>query len=139
MRSDEIIRNLKIVVLIAVALAIVGAVLYLIYGFTILWQAMAAAIITGFLLMVLIFVVVSIYLWTRNLLLKREVKKYEMELKYCREELKKNYSNQDDNRKLMINHFSYHQLPFEPVQNLHMLLLLQLNHFQISLSTSMYY
>jgi len=102
MRSDEIVRNLKIVVLIAVALAIVGAVLYLIYGFTILWQAMAAAIITGFLsLMVLIFVVVSIYLWTRNLLLKRDIKRYEMELKYCREELKKkHYSNQDDIRKI---------------------------------------
>jgi uncharacterized membrane protein len=102
MRSDEIIRNLKIVVLIAIVVAVVGAILYLIYGFTILWQAMAAAIITGFLsLLVLIFVVVSIYLWTKNLLLKRDLRRYEMELKVCREELrKKSNSNQERPKKI---------------------------------------
>jgi len=100
MRSDEIIRNLKIVVLIAIVVAVVGAILYLIYGFTILWQAIAAAIITGFLsLLVLIFVVVSIYLWTKNLLLKRDLRRYEMELKVCREELKKKSNLNEENLK----------------------------------------
>jgi uncharacterized membrane protein len=102
MRSDEVVRNLKIVVLVAIVVAIVGAVLYLIYGFTILWQAMAAAIITGFLsLLVLLFVVVSIYLWTKNLMLKRDLRRSETELKYCREELKRRKtSNQDDLKKI---------------------------------------
>ena len=100
MRSDEIIRNLKIVVLIAIVVAVVGAILYLIYGFTILWQAIAAAIITGFLsLLVLIFLVVSIYLWTKNLLLKRDLRRYEMELKVCREELKKKSNLNEENLK----------------------------------------
>jgi len=104
MRSDEIIRNLKIVVLIAIVVAVVGAILYLIYGFTILWQAIAAAIITGFLsLLVLIFVVVSIYLWTKNLLLKRDLRRYEMELKVCREELKKKSNLNEENLKKIEN------------------------------------
>jgi hypothetical protein len=91
MDSNELIRNLKLIVLIAVIIGFIGAVLYLLYGFTILWQAMAAGIITGFLsLLLIIFVVVSIYLWTKNLLLKRDVKRYKMQLSRCKAELKKN-------------------------------------------------
>jgi CHASE3 domain sensor protein len=88
--SNELIRNLKIIVIIAVIIGVVGAVLYLIYGFAIIWQAMAAAIITGFLsILIIIFVVVSIYLWTKNLLLKRDLRKNQMELRHCRAELNK--------------------------------------------------
>jgi hypothetical protein len=91
MDSNELIKNLKLIVLIAVIIGFIGAVLYLIYGFTILWQAMAAGIITGFLsLLLIIFVVVSIYLWTKNLLLKRDVKRYQMQLNHCKAELRKN-------------------------------------------------
>jgi hypothetical protein len=90
MESNELIRNLKIIVIVTLIIGAIGAILYLIYGFTILWTAMAAGIITGFLsLLVIVFLALSIYLWTRNLLLKRDLKKYKTELHYCKAELKK--------------------------------------------------
>lgn len=90
MESNELIRNLKIVVIAALIIGVIGAIIYLIYGFTILWTAMAAGIITGFLsLLVILFVAISIYLWTKNLLLKRDLKKIKTELQYCKAELKK--------------------------------------------------
>lgn len=90
MESRELIRNLKIVAILALIIGLIGAIFYLIYGFTILWQAMAAGIIIGFLsLLVILFIVVSIYLWTKNLLLKRDLRKYRTELRHCRTELNK--------------------------------------------------
>lgn len=65
-------------------------IIYLIYGFTLLWQAMAAGIITGFLLLVvLILAGLSIYLWIKNILIKNELKKVQTDLNYCRSELNK--------------------------------------------------
>ena len=97
MRTDELARNLRMILIIAVIVAIVGSILYLIYGFTILWQAMAAGIITGFLsILVIIFIAISIYLWTKNLLIKRQLKRYEMELMQCRAELKKKIDSTRD-------------------------------------------
>lgn len=82
MEKDELLRTLKIIVILAIIIGVIGAIFYLIYGFTILWQAMAAGIITGFLLiMVLIFLFLAIYFWLRLLFLKRE-------LKNCQEHLK---------------------------------------------------
>jgi hypothetical protein len=90
MESNEMIRKLKIVVVAALILGVLGAIIYLIYGFTLLWTAMAAGIITGFLLlMVILFLALSIYLWTKNLIHKRDLKKYKTELQYCKAELKK--------------------------------------------------
>ncbi len=88
MESNEFIRNLKIIVVLAVIIGLIVAVFYLIYGFALFWQAMAATIIIGFLsILVIIFIALSIYFWTKNLLLKREVKKYQIELNYCRAEM----------------------------------------------------
>jgi hypothetical protein len=39
--------------------------------------------------LVIVFIVISVYLWTRNYLLKRELAKYQEELRYCRTELAK--------------------------------------------------
>jgi hypothetical protein len=90
MESNELIRNLKIVVIAALIIGVIGTIIYLIYGFTILWTAMAAGIITGFLsLLVILFLALSIYLWSKNLLLKRDLKRYKTELQYCKAELKK--------------------------------------------------
>lgn len=90
MVNDELIRNLKIIAIIALTIAIVAAVLYLIYGLALVWQAIAAGIITGLLsILVIIFIVISIYLWVKNLLLKRDLKKNQIELGYCRAELNK--------------------------------------------------
>lgn len=84
------IRNLKIVGILVLAMGLIIFVIYLIYGFTLLWQAMAAGIITGFLLLVvLILAGLSIYLWIKNLLLKRELKKLQTDLDMCRSELNK--------------------------------------------------
>jgi hypothetical protein len=91
MESNELIRNLKIVIIAALIIGVLGTIIYLIYGFTILWTAMAAGIITGFLsLMVILLLALSIYLWSKNLLLKRDLKKYKTELQYCKSELEQN-------------------------------------------------
>jgi Na+-transporting NADH:ubiquinone oxidoreductase subunit NqrE len=81
METEQLFKTLKIVVIVALILGVIGAVFYLIYGFTILWQAMAAGIITGFLLiLVFIFLILAVYLWLKLMLMKRELVK-------CRKEL----------------------------------------------------
>ncbi|MCE7698813.1 MAG: hypothetical protein K8E24_008290 [Methanobacterium paludis] len=75
MDGDQLVKNLKIVAIMALIIGVLGAVLYLIYGLTVIWQTMAAGIITGFLsLIVILFIVLSIYLWIKNLLLKKDLK-----------------------------------------------------------------
>lgn len=97
MRTDDLARNLRMILIIAVIVAIVGSILYLIYGLTILWQAMAAGIITGFLsILVIIFIAISIYLWTKNLLIKRQLHRCEMELMQCKAELRKKVDSTQD-------------------------------------------
>ena len=49
MANNEFIRNLKIILIVAVIIAIFAAILYVIYGLALVWQAIAAGIITGFL------------------------------------------------------------------------------------------
>ena len=81
METEQLLKTLKIVLILALVIGIIGAVFYLVYGFTILWQAMAAGIITGFLLiLVFIFMVLALYLYLKLALIKRELRK-------CREEL----------------------------------------------------
>jgi hypothetical protein len=81
METEELLRTLKIVVIFAVIIGAIGAVFYLVYGFTILWQAMAAGIITGFLIvLVFILMVLAIYFYLKLLLIKRELRR-------CREEM----------------------------------------------------
>jgi len=90
MANNEFIRNLKIIMIVAVIIAIFAAILYVIYGLALVWQAIAAGIITGFLfILVIIFLAISIYLWAKNLILKRDLRKNQVELGYCRAELNK--------------------------------------------------
>lgn len=90
MVNNELIRNLKIIVIITLIISILAALLYLIYGLALVWQAIAAGMITGLLsILVIVFIVISIYLWVKNLLLKRDLKKNQIELGYCRAELNK--------------------------------------------------
>jgi membrane associated rhomboid family serine protease len=90
MNNNELIRNLKIILIIVLLIGVVGAVLYLIYGLALVWQAIAAGIISGLLFLLLIlFIIISIYLWSKNYLQKRELIKYQKELQYCRDELEK--------------------------------------------------
>jgi len=81
METEQLFKTLKIVLIMALILGVIGAVFYLVYGFTILWQAMAAGIITGFLLiLVFIFLSLAVYSWLKLMLMKRELVK-------CRKEL----------------------------------------------------
>jgi uncharacterized membrane protein len=90
MENNEFLRNLKIIVVLAVIIGLIVAAFYLIYGFALFWQAIAATIIIGILsILVIVFTVLSIYFWSKNLLLKREVKKYHLELNHCRAEINK--------------------------------------------------
>jgi hypothetical protein len=90
MESSELFRNLKIILIVALLIGLVAAILYLIYGLALVWQAIAAGIITGFLsILVILFIIISIYLWTKNLLLNRDLDRYKAELRHCRAELNK--------------------------------------------------
>ena len=90
MANDEFIRNLKIILIVAMIIAVLSAILYVIYGLALVWQAIAGGIITGFLfILVIIFLAISIYLWAKNLILKRDLRKNQVELGYCRAELNK--------------------------------------------------
>jgi hypothetical protein len=81
METEQLFKTLKLVLIVALILGVIGAVFYLVYGFTILWQAMAAGIITGFLLILMfIFLSLAVYLWLKLMLMKRELVK-------CRKEL----------------------------------------------------
>lgn len=81
MERDELIRYTKLIVILALIIGIVGAVAFLVYGFTFIWQAMAATIISIFLsITTILFIALSIYLWIKNLMLKREVSQREKEI-----------------------------------------------------------
>jgi hypothetical protein len=87
-----------LVLILAIVLAVVAAILYLVYGFALAWQALASGIIIGFLCLVIIILIgVLIYLGTRNFLIKRELKRSEMELKECRAQLKKAVAYKEEN------------------------------------------
>lgn len=89
MQRDVLIKNLKIIVVAALIIGLIGAVLFLFYGFTIIWQAMAATIISIFLSIVtILFILTSVYLWIKNLLLKREIDRYKEEIQRFRTKLK---------------------------------------------------
>lgn len=77
----EYSRKFKIIILVAVILALIGAIFYLVYSFYLIWQAMAAGITIGFLLiLVFLLIVLAVYLWMRILWMKRDLNKYMSEL-----------------------------------------------------------
>jgi uncharacterized membrane protein len=94
--KDDRFRYIKIILIFAIIVGLIGAVTFLIFGFALVWQAMAATLIIVFLsLLAIIFILVSIYLWIKNVLLKRELhsKKEEIEkisrnLKNCNKKLR---------------------------------------------------
>ena len=89
MDTNNFRRNLKIFIVIAFIIGLITALFYLGYGFFIIWQGMAAGIIIGLLLiLVLILLGICIYLWLKNLWTKREYKKLEYQLNRCQTELK---------------------------------------------------
>ena len=93
-------KNLKIIVILSFIIALIVAVLFLIYSFTIVWQAIAATIVALFLsLLVILFIIVAVYLWIKILILRRELNVYKMESNRLKVELQKcrNKSNEKRN------------------------------------------
>lgn len=88
MDKDQFIKNLKIIVVVALIIGVLGAILFLVSGFAVVWQAMAATVISIFLsILVILFMALSVYLWIKNLLLKRELERTKTELDRCKGEL----------------------------------------------------
>ncbi|MDP3067000.1 MAG: hypothetical protein Q8N08_09715 [Methanobacteriaceae archaeon] len=81
MENYQLLKTLKIMAVLALIFGVIGAVMYLAYGFTLVWQGMAAGITIGFLLVLLIILLgLSIYIWIKMLLVKRELKRCQEEL-----------------------------------------------------------
>lgn len=97
MRRDELVARLKMVLILAIVIAVIAGLLYLVYGFALVWQALASGIIIAVLaILIIILIGVAIFLWTKNFLLKRELKRSEMELAQCRAQLKKAVASKED-------------------------------------------
>ncbi len=89
MVDDELLKKIKIVIIIALIIGVVGAVIFLIYGFALVWQAMAATVMIIFLaIATILFLALSIYLWIKNWILKRELDKQRKELERMSHNLK---------------------------------------------------
>ncbi len=102
--ENNLIKNLKIIVISAFIIALIGAILFLVYSFTIVWQAIAATIVTIFLsILVILFIILAAYLWIKMIMLKRELNKYIIEVRRLKVELKKckneSYENIIDEKK----------------------------------------
>ena len=82
------LKTLRIVVIIALVIGILAALFYLVYSFTLFWQAFAAGITIGILLIIIfVLLVLAVYLWIKNFLIKRELIKQEAELEQIKIEL----------------------------------------------------
>jgi membrane protein implicated in regulation of membrane protease activity len=89
MERNQLFRYLKLIVITALIIGLIGAVFFLIFGFSLIWQAMAATLITIFLaLLTILFIFVSIYLWIMNVMLKRELKREKEEIERISHNLK---------------------------------------------------
>lgn len=90
MNNQELKRTFTIVLVVAVVLGFLAAALYLLYGFALVWQAIAAGVAIGILLIfVLLLLAIAIYLWIRLLWLRREFRKCEDQNLFLRRELKR--------------------------------------------------
>lgn len=82
------LKTLRIVIIIALVMGILAALFYLVYSFSLFWQAFAAGITIGILLIIIfVLIVLAIYLWIKNLLLKRELMKQETKLEQIKMDL----------------------------------------------------
>jgi len=94
---DDRLKTLKTIFIVAVAIGLLILIIYAVYGFSLLWTTFAAGITIGLLVIIIIvLIILAIYLWIKNLMNKRELKRTrdkleitEMELSRCRAEQKK--------------------------------------------------
>ncbi|MCK9152004.1 hypothetical protein [Methanobacterium alcaliphilum] len=88
MDIDQFKKNFKIIFVTLLVIIAVISVFYIVYSFSIMWQAMAAGV-TIFLLLIILFLLLAlvVYLGIRNLWLKRELNKSESKVKILKREL----------------------------------------------------
>jgi membrane protein implicated in regulation of membrane protease activity len=99
METNTLIKNLKIIVILAFIIALIGALLFLFYSFTIFWQAIAATIVAVFLsILIILLIILAAYLWIKLLTIKRELNAYRMESNRLKAELQKCKNKLDENR-----------------------------------------
>lgn len=92
---NRLFRNLKIILSIIFIIALISAVIFLFYSFTIAWQAIAATIITALLLIFIVLLIILItYLWVKITILRRKLKTYQIESDRIKKELNKCKDNQ---------------------------------------------
>ncbi len=85
---NEHLKILKITGIIILVLGILATLFYIVYSFSLFWQAFAAGItISILLIIVFVLVVLAVYLWIKNFLLKRELKKKEIEIEQLKIQL----------------------------------------------------
>ncbi|MCZ3366284.1 MULTISPECIES: hypothetical protein [Methanobacterium] len=85
---NEHLKTLKIAGIIVLVIGILAAIFYIVYSFSLFWQAFAAGITISILLIIIfILLVLAVYLWIKNFLLKRELKKREIELEQVKIQL----------------------------------------------------
>ena len=85
---NERLKTLKIAGIIILVIGILAALFYIVYSFSLFWQAFAAGITISILLIIMfILLVLAVYLWIKNFLLKRELKKKEIELEQAKIQL----------------------------------------------------
>lgn len=89
METYELFNRIKLVVIIALIVGLLGVVTYLIYGFTFMWHVLAATLINIFLgVVAILFLFTSIYLGIKNLMLNRELDKKQKEIERISHNLK---------------------------------------------------
>ncbi len=85
---NERLKTLKIAGIIVLVIGILAALFYIVYSFSLFWQAFAAGITISILLIIIfILLILAVYLWIKNFLLKRELKKREIELEQVKIQL----------------------------------------------------
>lgn len=102
--SEDYFKTLKLVAIIAVIIGILAAIAYFIYGFGLFWATFAAGITISLLMMIILaLLILSIYLWVKTFLLKREIKNYKNKLEYlnielarCKSELNREYVHKSE-------------------------------------------
>ena len=85
---NDRLKTLRIAAIIALVIGILAALFYIVYSFSLFWQAFAAGITISILLIIIfVLLVLAVYLWIKNFLLKRELKKQETKLEQVKMEL----------------------------------------------------
>ena len=81
MKSDGLVKTLKLAVIVAFIIAFAAAISYLAYGYFFMWQGIVWGIITTFLaLLVFLLLVLVFYLWIKTMWLRRVLEQHKSKI-----------------------------------------------------------